>query len=383
MCSTKRTGASVSEVLQFTYPKLHTGKNWYIDFFAFDPAENKMKRKKYMLDGVVKITERKKRATEIIEATLKHLRSGWSSWINTENSRSYALLEEIIKKYLDYVERMPKLKTIQAYRSKLNVLKEYIGTLVLPPKYVYQFDTVFVSDFLDWVYIDRECSARTRNNYRIWCSTFSTFLIEKKYLTDNPAEKIKDIAEAPKKRQPLTAMMLRKLNSYLAEHDKCFLLACKMEYYTFIRPEELSCIRLADISINDQTVYVSGDVSKNSRSARVGLNEDIIKLMIDLDVFSYPSTFYLFGPKMKPAESRANGEIFRRKWIKMRPFLKWPDEYQFYSLKDSGIRDLANSAGIVIARDQARHSDVSTTNRYLQGQNQPVHEETKHFTGSL
>jgi hypothetical protein len=55
----------------------------------------------------------------------------------------------------------------------------------------------------------------------------------------------------------------------------------------------------------------------------------------------------------------------------------------FYSLKDSGIRDLANAAGIVVARDQARHADISTTNKYLQGSSLTVHEETKHFEGHL
>lgn len=55
----------------------------------------------------------------------------------------------------------------------------------------------------------------------------------------------------------------------------------------------------------------------------------------------------------------------------------------FYSLKDSGIRDLANAAGIVVARDQARHADISTTNKYLQGKSLTVHEETKHFVGRL
>lgn len=67
----------------------------------------------------------------------------------------------------------------------------------------------------------------------------------------------------------------------------------------------------------------------------------------------------------------------------MRALLKFPDSYQFYSLKDSGIRDLANTEGIVIARDQARHADISTTNKYLQGNGLSVHEETKHFEGGL
>ena len=51
-------------------------------------------------------------------------------------------------------------------------------------------------------------------------------------------------------------------------------------------------------------------------------------------------------------------------------------------MKDSGIRDLANAEGIVMARDQARHSDISVTNRYLKN-SRMAHDETKHFKGEL
>lgn len=66
---------------------------------------------------------------------------------------------------------------------------------------------------------------------------------------------------------------------------------------------------------------------------------------------------------------------------KVRVALQFPDKYQFYSLKDAGIRDLANAEGIVIARDQARHSDISVTNRYLKAG--AVDDKAKHFEGSL
>lgn len=105
--------------------------------------------------------------------------------------------------------------------------------------------------------------------------------------------------------------------------------------------------------------------------------------MIDLEVFSHPSDWYLFGDKMRCSPTKGSSEQFRRQWIKIRKALKFSDEYQFYSLKDSGIRDLANSAGIVVARDQARHTDISTTNKYLQGRDLPVHDETKTFKGDL
>lgn len=42
---------SSREVIGFTLPVLHTkGGDWYVDFYAHDPATGKMRRKKYMLN---------------------------------------------------------------------------------------------------------------------------------------------------------------------------------------------------------------------------------------------------------------------------------------------------------------------------------------------
>lgn len=385
MCPARKKLNSLSEVLKFTYPKLHTGGKWYVDFYAYDPADGKMRRKKYHLDNIEKIKERRKRANELIESLTKLLREGWSPWVDADSNRAYTLLEEALNKYEAFVERMPKYKTRKSYTSRLNILRKYNAQRLLPIRYVYQFDTAFVSDFLDYIFLDREVNPRTRNNYRQWCQSLAAFFIEKQYMKSNPVEVIKDIAEVGKKRQPLSAAMLKQLESHLCESHPYFYLACMMEYYTFIRPEELSHITLGDISIKEQSVFVSAAVSKNKRDGKVGLNDKIIKFMIALGVFQFPNDYYLFGPKVtRPSATRGDSEMFRRKWNTLvRKGLGWSDCYQFYSLKDSGLRDLANSEGIVIARDQARHTDVSTTNKYLQGRDAAVHEETKHFKGNL
>lgn len=383
MCSARKNYTSKSEVLNFTYPKLHTGKSWYVDFFSYDPAAGLMKRKKYMLDSIGKVTERQKRAAELIESLLKLLRSGWSPWVHVDDNRGYTLLSEALDKYEKSLDKLPKRKTRLSYGSRLNVLREYIATLVLPPRYVYQYNTSFVGDFLDWLYLDRDVTGRTRNNYRGWCSSLASYFIEREYMSSNPVEKIKKVAENPKKRKALSPAMLRRLREYLAVKDPVYLLACMMEYYTMIRPEELSNLRISDISVKEQSVFVSAAFSKNKRDGKVGLNDDIIRMMLDINLFSHPNDCYIFGDKLRQCTTKASSEIFRRQWLKLRKALRWSDEYQFYSLKDSGIRDLANSEGIVIARDQARHSDVATTNKYLQGRDMPVHTETKHFKGAL
>ncbi len=383
-----RKGAPLKEIVTYTLPKLHTGKNWYVDFQCYDPVDGRMRRKKYMLDSIEKVSDRRKRAAEIIALATERLRNGWNPWADASSDRQYARFTDVTALYTKYINKLTvsgtlKKKTAYDYLSRLNLLLEYNDSRGLPIVYIYQFDQAYMSDFLDYILLDRDATARTRNNYRTWLSAFCTWLAEKKYIESNCVEKIKFLSEGEKLRSAFTPQDLARLKEYLQETNAHFLLACMMEYYTFIRPDELSNIRLGDINIREQKVFVSSAISKNRRDGMVGLNDSLIRMMIQLGTFDNVSSCYLFGKDFKPSEKKADSRIFRDYFNKVRAFLRFPRCYQFYSLKDSGIRDLANAAGIVVARDQARHSDVSTTNKYLKGNSLTVHEETKHFQGEL
>lgn len=388
MFSKQRKGSSLATIISYTLPTLHTGKNWYVDFMAYDPAEQKMKRKKYMLDGISKITERRKMAADIIATVTARLRAGWNPWAELSNSRQYAKVDDVIDMYYKYLIKLQatgsiKPNTFTDYNKRLRVLCDYMQNHTLPIMYIYQFNLTYISDFLDYLLLDRDSSARTRNNYKIWLSSFCSWLVEKQYMDTNPCERIKSLKEEDKKRSDISPEDLQRINQYLKINNPYFLLVCRMEYYTFIRPEELTNIRLKDINLKEQKIFIASNISKNRRDGMVGLNDEIIKQMIDLKVFDNDTNDYLFSTKFKPGKKKITTRVIRDHFYKVRSALKLPKTYMFYSLKDSGIRDLANSAGIVVARDQARHSDISTTNKYLQGKALTVHEETKHFVGQL
>ncbi len=380
MCANFLSG-NVSELVGYTYPKLHKGKEWYVDFYARDPATNKMRRKKYWIGSELRVSERVRRATEIINVISKQLMEGWNPWVTTDLSRGYVLFDNCLERYLDYIDRMDRKKTRQSYRSRVNILREFITSQVNPIKYAYQFDIGFCNDFMDWIYLDRESSPRTRNNYRGWLYGLAEFLIARKHINANPVEHIKVMPEHEKYRKDLTPEMLKQMSNYLRKNDKSFFLACLMQYYTLIRPGELSHLKIGDISLKKQTVFVSHKFSKNHKDAEVGLNKIVIKLMLDLEVFKKPDNYYLFGSDFKPSAERIGSDHFNKRWKVMRKALKWNDCYQFYSLKDSGIRDLANAQGVVVARDQARHSDITTTNKYIQKHG--VQQVTLGFEGNL
>lgn len=77
---------------------------------SFDPGAGKMRRKQFRLDGIPKITDRRKRAAELIEALTKQLRAGWSPWVSVDDNRGYTALSDALDLYEAYIERMNKYK---------------------------------------------------------------------------------------------------------------------------------------------------------------------------------------------------------------------------------------------------------------------------------
>lgn len=126
MFSARKKSASLSEIISYTVPKLHTGKYWYVDFKAYDPLEQKMKRKKYMLDGISKASERRKRANEIIANLMIKLRQGWNPWADATTNRQYTLYKDVIELYYKYLIKLHKTGTIKRqYFSRLQQASTY------------------------------------------------------------------------------------------------------------------------------------------------------------------------------------------------------------------------------------------------------------------
>lgn len=273
--------------------------------------------------------------------------------------------------YRQHLARLPKHNTRTDYSKRLAMLERWCSMHGIT-----RVEEIDFLQFLDYVFLDRGVSPRTRNNYRTWLRSFCSWM--RMDMGDVPT-----MREPGKIRQPIPASMLRRVRDYLVLHDKHFLLAVMLEYYTFIRPGELSELRIGDIDVKRHAIHVRASISKNGKAEMVGLNRSIVSLMRELHTLRAPKDLYLFSNRLQPGKVKLDSRAFRDRWARLRKRLDIPKEYQFYSLKDSGIRDLANSAGIVIARDQARHSSIAVTNKYLQGKDRPVHQATIKFKGAL
>lgn len=388
-----RTRVNYAEIEKFRLPVYNPKSvDKCVTFYVLDPdsvldGSPRLKRMRKKFSSIKNKKQRDEAAMRFCAELSEKLKSGYNPLISSSSKNSFTPIEDVFNRYTLYINKGVKTsqltqKTYIDYSSRVNNFKEY-ATKISPINYVYQIDRVYIESFLDYIFIDKNNAPRTRNNYLTWCSSFSSWMVQHGYIEENPCEKIKHLRNDEKHRKALKAEDLKRLHSYLEENNLFFLLACQVQYYTLIRPNEISHIKISDISVKDQTIFVSKNHSKNRRDGKVTLPKNVLSMMIKLGVLSYPSEYYLFGKNFHPSETHAESRIFREYWVNVRKALNFPDTYQFYSLKDTGISDAIDKVGIVVVKDQARHQDIQTTNKYIRKEQLTAHHELKNYEGNL
>ena len=88
------------------------------------------------------------------------------------------------------------------------------------------------------------------------------------------------------------------------------MLASYILYYCFIRPAEMTKLKLSNISLERQTIFVQDTISKNKKDGTITLPAKVIHLMLDLKIFDHPHDNYLFSDGMKPGKVERTEKMF-------------------------------------------------------------------------
>ncbi len=363
------------EILQvklYRPAQLYTGKCWYIDYYVYHPIEQRMICRRIKLNHIKSKRDRRQYAYGLIRRLNTKLEQGWNPFIESEKSKSFQLFTEAMGHFIKlytrkYEQEEIREETYYGYVSYAKIVGEYIEEKKLSGMFIYQFDRAFITDFLDYVYLQRNNSATTRDNYLTFLRVFSGFLVQYGYHRERPTDGIFTIAKSKHKKSRIiiTPEDRKRLSGYLADNDKWFLLACHILYFCFVRPKEMSYIKIGHINIEKQTLYIPGKTAKNYKDGVITIPQEPAKLMIELGVFNYPKDYYLFSDHCMPGINRHDEKQFRDRWKKVKQALSFPNTYQFYSLKDTGITNmLSKGMNTITVRDQARHHSLSMTDIY-------------------
>jgi integrase len=358
--------------------ELKIGVNWYVTFYCKNPITNKLERFRYRVPTVKSIMERKKVAKTMLDNINKQLHSGWSPYLDA-NNYSYKKITDTTAEFIRNIEKeikdgIKRADTLRTYKSFLKNFNDYNKEYT----FILELKKVFMVRYLEYLYNERKNSPRTYNNVLKFFTTFFNWCIEQGYLQDNPTKGI-----AVKKKTQKTRTLFDENKEIIFNHlqslQSGYNCLCMCTYFCFIRRTELTKLKVKDIDINKNVIYISGDISKNGKSEVVTIPETLKNILLQHIENANDYDFVFSANNFMPGTNILAPKKISDEWVKLRKFLNLDNKIQFYGLKDTGITDMFN-AGIpnIKIRNQARHHDLKMTEIYAQ-RNQKADEDILNF----
>ena len=337
----------------------------YVGYWVQDPVTGKMRRIRIKLNRIKNRKQRREYARMLIMEINSKLAQGWNPFLEQEAPKSFTKLQDAIQLFLDTKQRELIKRSILSYNSQANI---FIKWLKKQNKeyYVATFSDSDAIEFMNW-YWNTGIKGKTYNSMKTFLVTVWEWFIENKYAKRNLFKSIKKKKEQRKQRQIIPLDVINQIRDYLKENSPEFYAIFLLTYHGLLRPNEIVQLKPKYFDLDGKLLRVPPKVSKNNKTRLVSLSQELVQALKAIHVQDLPRDIFIFSTGLKPGLQPIYRNRISERWAKMRDELHLPREYQFYSLKDTGIVNMIR-AGISLeaVRDQAGHSSLEMTNRYVQ-----------------
>ena len=206
-----------------------------------------------------------------------------------------------MRKILKEKEKELRKDSIRVYSSFINIFKKWI-TDFGNVEYFSMINRLHVVRFMDYIYENRNVSARSYNNYVKFGRAVFNWAKEKCFTKENPFELIKTKPKTEKKRIIIQNNVRKTIANYLiSEPDKKnYLIVLKLIYSSLLRPAEIQKIKVENIDMQNKIIIVPNDVSKNKKQRIVSLTDDVLSSLETLNLHNFPKSYYVFGKGLVP-----------------------------------------------------------------------------------
>ena len=330
---------------------------------GYDPFKDNtalfLKRKEKAHDSIVEPTQTEKSSNIIKEIT------------ETVIETPKMTLRDAFDFGLKLKEKAVNPRTLEAYTQKANVLLKWVSKNRPKIKTIDQLDKKTVLDFLNTILI--KSSPRNRNNYRVEISSIMEILEENDIMTINLMKKIKVLKTKPERNKTYSLEMQENIFSYLETKDPILLLYIKFVSYNFLRPIEVSRLKIKDINLITKTIQFKAKNSplKTKIIPKILLAElpDLSKLDKELLLF----TRHKIGGEWEATENNRRDYFSKRFKTVVKEHFNLNKDYGMYSFRHTFItklyRSLANNASPFEAKSNLMlitgHKSMSALEKYL------------------
>jgi hypothetical protein len=220
---------------------------WIIEYYAEHPQTKKLERKKLRLAKLVSryksIKDARNHANKIVMALNIRLSTGWNPFFTDDDARLYTSVNNVCEKYLQEKEKELRADAMRSYSSMTSIFLNWI-TKNTNIEYFSMINRISAVKFMDYVYSERNVSARSYNNYIKFSRVLFNWAKEKCYIKENPFDYIKVKQKTNKKRIIIPHETRTQLINYLLSSP------CEKKYLIVLNSNVIILNRMKSIIIN-------------------------------------------------------------------------------------------------------------------------------------
>lgn len=381
----------------FTYlpARLVEGRSrWHIVYSYTDGNTGESHRLKptFNLNRIKSIAERRKLGHQLVRQINEKLPLGWP-WRIVAETHLPVLAAVNLRKAVEKATAIKcvglETRTKSSYESMTEIFLTFIEK-----RYgefsVGAFQRKHAQAFLDYLTTERKTkkgkplAARSYNAYLFFIKGVWSILISREYLNTDvwAADKERKVTE--KIARNYSKEELKIIISAVAERDRWLMLAVVLLYYCFIRPTEITRLRVRNMQIQDNRIMLPGSITKNKKNRTPTVPENVRKFLQSFNFQKHGGHCYVFGREKKRGKKicispafPVSYKTFNRRLkailhdLAKRKMIDSVEDMTFYGLKDTGGQDLIDQ-GIDVWQlmKQMGHQSLTQTQIYLERKRQ-------------
>lgn len=352
-------------LVSFKPAQLAMNKEWYVYYYVINPATEKLVRKKHKLNHIKKISERRKYANELINTINNKLYAGWNPFLEESAPRGLTKLTAALDLFLRSKKKELRSDSFRSYNSFVSCLKHWLVSTGRLNLNTASFNKMDAREYMDHLENDKTLKSKTMNNYLGFNRSVFAWLLEHQYCVENHFLDIKKKATSEKERIVIPEKVRNEIKEYLQVKDYDYWIVCLLVFHALIRPKEIANLKPLAFNLDNQTIFISGQFSKNKKDRVITIPNALLPALRNWNFNGAAVDQYIFSENFSPGNKPINARRFSKKWDALRGKLRLPKTMKLYSLRDSGIIQMLND-GISPEEvmKQADHSSLEITTVY-------------------
>lgn len=355
--------------------KVCEGANeWYVYYHYLNHHTGKFKMFKDRggINYYKNIKERRTQAQGLADAYNERLKGGWNplgdaniGMDDLTQNHKYIPLLQVFRIYNQSKEKVVSKSTIDQNSYVIRTLERWLkiqskADIALP-----FFTALHGRTYSDWLKNSGR-SGKTHNNHIKCLRTLFNMAVERELIDKNPLLGVKELKEDDGKHFPFTDKQKQKLKECIQTNRPELWMYVKFIYHTYVRPVELTRIRVSHLNMHTWEMIVHSSNGKNRKQLSVTIPESFRAEVQAMELEKYPADWFIFGQGFKPHEKPMDRKSATMRHSAMLKKCGMGPEHSLYGWKHTGNVD-AFLAGIDIydLMRQNRHSSLEQTMKYL------------------